>query len=417
MERIKSHAYNLLRKSEKYTKTDMVYLAKGGFWLVLYQVVSMFMLFSLSVVYANFLSPTTYGVFKYVIAMSGVIGAFSLTGINTFIVQRINNGFNIRLKEIFLQSLKWNFLTMAISLITSIYYYLNENITLSVGFLLISFLIPITSSSSIYESYLNGLKKFKTKSILSIISVTLISTTVALTIFYTEEPLIIIGVYLFINALVSFLSLIYVSKKIAINTCDGKEIESLGFAKHLSLIRLLGVISSKIDSVLVFTLIGAAELAIYTFAVALPNQILGLLKTAYTLALPNFSKNQSLKGSLVANKMIKLLFFSIPIYVIYYLAVPHVFNIFFPQYEESIFLSQILGLLIIFSGGGLQEAFLDSKEEVKNKYLLNITSDTVNITLLVTLTMLFGLSGAVAARVLGRVFFYFLSLFVIRRIE
>ena len=40
IDKIKNKTYKLLRKSEKYTKTDMVYLTKGGFWLTLGQIIS-----------------------------------------------------------------------------------------------------------------------------------------------------------------------------------------------------------------------------------------------------------------------------------------------------------------------------------------------------------------------------------------
>jgi len=33
MQKIKNFLYKKLRLSEKYTRTDMVYIAKGGFWL------------------------------------------------------------------------------------------------------------------------------------------------------------------------------------------------------------------------------------------------------------------------------------------------------------------------------------------------------------------------------------------------
>jgi hypothetical protein len=40
MNQLKYKAYTFLRWSERHTKTDMIYLTKGGFWLTLAQVIS-----------------------------------------------------------------------------------------------------------------------------------------------------------------------------------------------------------------------------------------------------------------------------------------------------------------------------------------------------------------------------------------
>ena len=65
---IKEYLFSLLRLSEKYFKTDMVYLAKSGFWINLsYIAGSVFSLVS-SIAFAYFVSKETYGIYKYIIS-------------------------------------------------------------------------------------------------------------------------------------------------------------------------------------------------------------------------------------------------------------------------------------------------------------------------------------------------------------
>ena len=49
MERIKKHGVNGLHWLEQYLQTDMVYVAKSGFWLTVGQVVSVMLAFGMSV--------------------------------------------------------------------------------------------------------------------------------------------------------------------------------------------------------------------------------------------------------------------------------------------------------------------------------------------------------------------------------
>jgi len=57
---IKSKIYQYLRWSERYTKTGMVYVAEGGFWLILGQIVSVFSTLLLPIIFANLLPKESF---------------------------------------------------------------------------------------------------------------------------------------------------------------------------------------------------------------------------------------------------------------------------------------------------------------------------------------------------------------------
>ena len=103
--------YKALKWSEKYTKTDMVYLAKGGSWLVGGQVINTIAVLALAIGIANFLPKEIYGNYKYVLSLIAIIGAFSLTGMATAVTQAVAKGFEGNLKYGLKISLKWSLVT------------------------------------------------------------------------------------------------------------------------------------------------------------------------------------------------------------------------------------------------------------------------------------------------------------------
>ena len=75
MEQLKLKLTELLRKTEKYTKTDMVYLFKSNLWLNINKILSIGNGFILSVAFAHFITKEEYGVYTFVLA---IIGMFSM---------------------------------------------------------------------------------------------------------------------------------------------------------------------------------------------------------------------------------------------------------------------------------------------------------------------------------------------------
>ena len=77
---LKERSKELLRWSEQYTKTDMVYLASGGFWSVVGQSAAAFTSLALAVVVSRYLPKDVYGDYKYVLAVATTGSSFGTPG-------------------------------------------------------------------------------------------------------------------------------------------------------------------------------------------------------------------------------------------------------------------------------------------------------------------------------------------------
>ena len=93
IERGKERFIRLLKWGEKYTKTDMVYLFHGGFWLTVGQVVTTLSVLALGIVFANVLPKDVYGTYKYLLAIAGIFSLFTLPGMNVALIRAVARGF------------------------------------------------------------------------------------------------------------------------------------------------------------------------------------------------------------------------------------------------------------------------------------------------------------------------------------
>src|SRR3989344_1043788 len=105
---VKQRAYQWLLGSEGFFKADMVYVAKGNSWQMFGQIVTSLLSLSLIFVFANFLSKETYGTYRYILSLAGILNIFTLTGMNQSVSQAVANGKDGVLKTSVSYQLKWN---------------------------------------------------------------------------------------------------------------------------------------------------------------------------------------------------------------------------------------------------------------------------------------------------------------------
>ena len=413
--KIKTKGYSLLHWSEKYLKTDMVYLVQGGFWLVFGQVISSLSVFLLAIAFANILPKEIYGIYKYILSMAAILGIFSLTGMNTAVSQAVSRGLEGVFKKSFWVQMKWALIMFFVSLAFGIYYFIQGNQTLAISFLIIGSFSPLLNSANTYAAFLNGKKDFKKITQYNVLSVTFSSLILLFTVLITEKPVLLILAYFISNTIANVF--FYIKTLHVFKPNEKQSEETISYGKHLSLMNIISIIANYLDSVLIFHFLGAANLAIYSFAIAPPEQIKGLFKNISSLALPKFSENtkEEIKKT-IFRKVIVLGLVITTVVLLYIMFAPLVYKIFFPKYLESIFYSQIYAISLIAIAVYLPSSALQAQMATKELYFFNFWTSLIQIILLIIFIYFWGILGAVISRILGRFINLIFSLILLKRI-
>jgi len=412
--KVKEKIKALLIWSQKYTKTDMIYLAKGGFWLTLGQVVSSGSSFFLAIAFANLLPKETYGVYKYVISILGILSIPTLLGISPAITQAVARGYDGSLIPAVKTKIYWGLLGSLASIILAGYYYLQSNNILAVAFLISSIFLPFMDAFSIYESFLQGKKLFGTFTKFNIISQITAVVLMLGTLFFTKNVLLLLFTYFLSWIIIRFIFFKYSLKKI--NANQNQDTNTISYGKHLSLMGIVSTIANGFDKLLIFHYLGAPEVAIYSIAIAPVEQIKGMIRNINFLVLPKFSQKsrEEIKNT-ISRKIILLVIFLLFITIIYISFAPIIFKWIFPIYPESIFLSQLFALSLVTTALFMPYTALQSQIAKKELYLFNFLNPTIQICLLFIGINWGGLVGVIVARILTRFLNFFLVYLLIKQ--
>lgn len=383
---------------------DAHYFLKGGFWLSLTQAITITGGLLTSVLLTHYLTPQDFGVYRYLVGLSALFAAFSLTGLGQSILQTAAKGYF----GFYLETIRTNLIySLTISLVGSVgflYYFLNGNVLLATGCVAIAILQPIINSFSNTSSYLQGRQLYRDSTLLQLFKIIIITLSSIAAILLTKE--------------IFFLFLIFLLSNVTVNLCGHIFFKPLNtkptppeifkiyksYAVHTSLRNVIANIANRADSIIVFTQLGAIELAIYTIATLIPEQIKGSFRNLASLLLPKYVQHQEStvlrKG--VPKRSLQMLSVLCIFTIVYIIVSPYLLNLIFPKYPDSIFYGQLLALafpsFVFLIPFNLLQANL---EQGKLNRIINIGSGVqILVTLLGVYT--FGLTGAIIAKIIAR---------------
>lgn len=409
MDEIKSRITAFLRWTEKYTKTDMVYVTTSGFWTLVAQIAASGTAFVLAIIFARLLTKDVYGIYRYLISIASIIWAFSLTGLGTAVIRAAARNEEGSLRTAFKENMRFSWIMLIFSFGGSLYYFIQDNRILAAGFLIIGVLSPFFTSFNLYSSLLLGKKRFDQIAWLSSAITIGTGVLVAIVTFFIRDPLPIIFAYMIGQTLLTW----WAYKKTVRNIPKDSKVDKetlIRDGRHMSLMNVLSTVAAHIDKVFVFQMLGAAELAIYTFAIAMPEQIKGLLKNFSRIAFPKFVINtvESIKNTLPP-KMTRFILLSAFGAFVYILIAPWVFRFLFPAYEASIPFSILYAISIPAVGSSVTVSALQAHSKNKELYIYTLTTSIFQIVSNAIGIIGWGIIGAITAGIINRYVTFALS--------
>jgi O-antigen/teichoic acid export membrane protein len=397
---VQTSAIRVLRWSERYTKTDMVYLATVGIWTNLNFIIVSGLTLLVSIAFANLLPRETYGNYQYLLSLSALVAAITLGGMNTAVAQSVARGFEGDLRAAVRIQLAWNVVPTGIGLAGALYYALADNMSLAAGIAAIAVFTPLWSAWNTYAAFLQGKREFR-RIFTYGTSINLVYyASIFLCILLYKNAALLVGVNLASNALAT--GFFYARTLKTFRPNDRIDPHTIRYGTHLSLMNALGTVVTQLDSVLVFHFLGAAQLAVYSFASMLPERVGGLFKFVTVAALPKFShRTRSEIQATIVSKTLRSAIAGALVALTYAALAPTFFRLLFPSYLDAIPFTELYALSIVTTAANIPTTALYALRMHRELYAFNVINPIVLLALQVPLLLFFGIPGILIARVLS----------------
>ncbi len=404
---LKEKSIDLLRWSEKYTETDMVYLAKGSFWLLLGKGVMFLIAFAKMIAFGRLIPQETYGTYNFILAVVGIFMIASLPGIDTAVIRSI-----ARKKEgTFITGLKARLRYSTIGslglLLLSFWYLFNQNQQLGLSFLIAAATLPFFYSFTIFSSFWIGRKRFDIQNKYEMISSFFIGLSVVIALFLTDNIVFIIATF-FISE--SILNGIFLKKTLKAIINKEEDEEAITFGKSLTFINAINQFATHIDKIIIWKFLGPIQLAIYSFALLPSQKFMGLMPISQ-LALPKLGE-QDLRGKEegIIKKIKKLFVVTSLITIILIISAPYIYGILFPNYLESVPYFQALSLLVFLYPLNLIGVSFVSQMKKRELYITRTATPIIKIALFLVLIPFFQIWGIILSIIATQIIAGILSL-------
>lgn len=389
-------------KIQNFIGTDLRYLAKNGSLLFLGQVIVSIATLGLTWVLANYVDKELVGQYRFIISIQAVLSIIALSGMNTALSKSVAEGYDSSLGVAFRKKMQFGlYAGIASMLIGVCYLFADQETSLFWGFVALAVGFPLYEAGATVFSYLQGKKDFYKQSLYStIVRVITIAITVVVCLMGANLAMLIL-----VNFLVGGLLQLYIYRSVKksfvqINSVEKIDPTFFSLSVHFTIMGVLFSVVSQLDRFILFQFFGAATLATYWIATTLPLEMQRMFNIIGSLSFPKFVGREKAVIQKTLPRKIFLATGVLTVVSICYIALaPSIFGIFFPQYVDSVGLSQVFALTTIFMPHLFIWQYFAAAGNKKILYVYHIADPVLQILLYIVLIPFLGVWGIVYATI------------------
>lgn len=351
---------------------------------------------------ANYAEPTILGEFQLAMSTISLLAITSLPGMKDAIAKWVAEGHRGVVVTGTRMSVRWSLVGSAVLVLVSVYYALiAKNRDLSLAFLFLAVLFPFEHTLNNFAPYLNSTLRFAAESLAYVaIAVVQISATMTAYWLLPVPPIVAIVAGYFGSRILCY-SVFFLAIARNYSRYERPPDGLSRYAWTVTKVNSLALIANQIDRILLGVFVSPILLAAYAVAASVPTKAKSMLAPLLTALFPGIAQ-----GWIVVDRRLvsRLLLLSIGGAIVIMIALPYVFQILFPRYQESVRISQGLAAVVVFQPANMVLTHAFRARGIRKGITFPIVvSRAIFLIILVPLMLFLQLWGIVLARIVEQV--------------
>jgi O-antigen/teichoic acid export membrane protein len=354
-------------------------------------------------VVARMLPQQTFGEYQFFVAVLLFLAMLTLPGANMAIVQSVATGHDGSLVAGVRARVRWSLAGSAVMVMAAGYYAWRGDMTYAGCSLMVAAALPFYHPFDSYSSYYAAKQQFDRQA--TCLNAVSAATCLAVIVLATTGA----GLMTLLAAtfgLTGALNYGFYRRVRRSLPADSPPDPALGrYARQMSVYAALIYFVGRFDHLLLFFMLGPADLATYAIAISIPEQLATVADVLRSLLLPSLTQHGHLLDFRAwRRRMLLPSVLGVVATVAGIVALPWVLHVLFAgKYDHAAPLAQwvFIGVATVVPQKILQ-VFIESQKAVRSLHQLQYAGGIVKIGVLVATVPFFGLGGAVSAVLLMR---------------